>query len=56
MGALKISQEMCYKDDDGTIRGVDYKYVIASLLNELKAQKKRGDELEARIQVMESKQ
>ena len=45
----EVRPEMCYKDEDGTLRGVDYKYVTASLLNELQAQKKRSDDLESKV-------
>ena len=45
----EVRPEMVYKDDDGTLRGVDYKYVIASLLKEVQ-------ELNKRIQILESKE
>jgi hypothetical protein len=49
----EVRPEMCYKDEDGALRGVDYKYIISSLLSEIQKQQETIDSLLLRVSALE---
>lgn len=44
---VDIHPELTYKDEDGTLRGVNYSQLIIPLLNEIQKLRKELDELKA---------